>query len=498
MAFYLKYRPQKIKELDLESVRLALTEALKAKEVAHAFLFVGPKGTGKTSSARIVARSVNCVKRKSNQGEPCLKCEMCKNILNAKTLDLIEIDAASNRGIDDIRDLKAKINLTPSRAKIKVYIIDEVHMLTTEAFNALLKTLEEPPSHAMFVLCTTEPQKLPETITSRCFRVSFNKATEKEIVRSLSRVVKGEKIKINKKDLLVIANKANGSFRDAVKILEQLASVGKSISRKRVKSVLKRGLEDGSIDDWLVLIINQKVDKALDWLSQVVNKGADVRQLARESVERLRQLLMIKLEVEKGDDLFKEQTVEVVKQLTFYFHQAAREIKGAVIESLPLELMIVEWSSFNKDKAAAADDDEREALEEEKVPKTTNLKKSSGKLSIAKVTDKWQEVLKALKPHNHSLEALLKATKPSGFDGGVLVLEVFYKFHKERLEDDRYRQLVETVASEILSKPVKVRYLLGDKVRTVENKNSQDDNVSGKIDKDIIKTAEEVFGVEVN
>src|SRR3990172_7009591 len=204
MVFYRTYRPQKISELDSQSVRESLF-ALFAKgfDVPHAFLFSGPKGLGKTSAARIVAKVINCEKHeKLKKGklteaeiEPDNKCWQCTSITAGTNFDILEIDGASNRGIDEIRDLKEKINLLPAKAFRKVYIIDEVHMLTTEAFNALLKTLEEPPSHAVFILCTTEPQKVPSTIASRCFRVNFTKATEEELVRSMQRIVKGEGIK---------------------------------------------------------------------------------------------------------------------------------------------------------------------------------------------------------------------------------------------------------------------------------------------------------------
>jgi len=212
MTFYLKYRPQRLNELDLAAVREALTEVLKAKSLPHAWLFSGPKGTGKTSAARILAKAINCQKRHPPAGgaEPCQKCGSCIAVSSGRSLDIIEIDAASNRGIDDIRDLKEKIRLAPAQLKYKVYIIDEVHMLTAEAFNALLKTLEEPPEHAVFILATTEPAKLPETITSRCFLIPFNRASEAEIIRSLNRVIIGEHIKIAGGDLAAVAERVSG------------------------------------------------------------------------------------------------------------------------------------------------------------------------------------------------------------------------------------------------------------------------------------------------
>ena len=489
MAYYLKYRPQNISELDLEKVRDSLGELLKAKESPHAFLFVGPKGTGKTSSARIVAKAVNCLDPK--EGEPCNKCEACELISGGKSLDIIEIDAASNRGIDDIRELREKIKLTPSVLKIKTYIIDEVHMLTSEAFNALLKTLEEPPKHAKFVLCTTEPHKIPGTIVSRCVKVEFSKGKVSEIVRSLKKVVKGEKLKIEEKALELIAKKAMGSFRDGVKFLEQLSFSGKEISSKKVKEMFS-GSSDLVVDDFLSLVYKKEMTKALEWLVGVGEGGVNMGQLGVEIVERLRELLMIRVGVEEGEGIEGVDEAGTLKELVDLFHEAVKGSKGAVIESLPLELAVVEWCE-GEVKEVEVEKVEREKVETEKTPE---LKDKSGKISLEIVMSKWGEVLSAMRPHNHSLEALLRATKPSGFDGDSLVLEVFYKFHKERLEADRYRQIVEQVVSEVLGDRVRVRFALGEKARIVTDVSN--DNISAKVDDDIVKTAEEVFGVEVN
>src|SRR3989338_3454913 len=206
MSFYQKYRSEKDDDLDLTSVRSAFESMMKSWEISHAYLFVGPRGLGKTSAARILARLVNCEKNTKlrshedkNLGkgkrlldEPCGECDACVSIRNGSAVDVMEIDAASHRGIDDIRDLREKVNLAPSVLSKKVYIIDEVHMLTNEAFNALLKTLEDPPAQVMFILCTTEAHKVPETIVSRCVRINFTKATPSELIRSLTRAVKGE------------------------------------------------------------------------------------------------------------------------------------------------------------------------------------------------------------------------------------------------------------------------------------------------------------------
>lgn len=464
MAFYLTYRPKRIKDLDLAQVRESLTEILGAKEIPHAFLFSGPKGTGKTSSARILAKAVNCPAKQNS--EPCNHCASCQLIESGRSMDLIEIDAASNRGIDDIRELRDKIKLVPSQAKFKVYIIDEVHMLTNEAFNALLKTLEEPPCHAKFVLCTTEPKKLPGTIMSRCWQVNFNKANHGEIKRSLTRVVKGEKLKISEEDLVRIAQVADGSFRDAVKILEQLAVNGKVISKKKVDQVLNRGFLTGNLDEWLVLVYCGETVKALQWLSEAMDQGLNISQFIIQAVERLRQILLFRLGVEKEvEDIKAIADLEKLKKLIWRLLQAGRELKGAVIESLPLELAVIEWS---------------QPAEARIVPEKTPTK--AEKIKLESVLKRWNEVLLAVRPHNHSLEALLRATKPAGFDGKCLALEVFYKFHKERLEEERYRGMVEEVISKVLCQPITIKYYLG-------QKNNQ---------ADIIKDAEEVFGVEVS
>lgn len=454
MNYYLKYRPQKISELDLTLVRERLGEILKAKTMPHAWLFAGPKGTGKTSAARIIAKAINCSGKKDTL-EPCNHCAVCRSITEGTALDILEIDAASNRGIDDIRELRDRIKLSPSSFKYKVYIIDEVHMLTREAFNALLKTLEEPPEFAVFILATTEEDKLPGTIISRCVEVKFTKASETELMRSLKRVVKGEGLKLKDEALAEIAAAADGSFRDAVKFLEH---------PQKFKPL--------KLDDWLVLVYRGQTKAALDWLQKSWEEGREPRQLLLAAIERLRRVLLFKLNA-GGEDLAGIDDPLQLKKLIERLLLAAAEVKAAAIEVLPLELAVVEWGQV-------------QPVPVPEKPATSAIP-SGRKIPVTKVgkevLEKWPQVLEAVRPLNHSLEALLKATEPAGFEEGYLMIKVYYQFHKDRLEEERYRAMIESVASKVLVMPVKIRFFLTQRSTASANE-------------DIIKTAEEVFGVK--
>lgn len=349
MVFYRKYRPQRISELDSESVRNALSSILTAKEIAHAFLFTGPKGLGKTSAARIVAKIVNCEKLKVNDSsvEPCNRCEQCISITNGTNLDVLEIDAASNRGIDEVRDLREKIKLTPAAAKKKVYIIDEVHMLTTEAFNALLKTLEEPPNHAMFILATTDRYRVPQTIQSRCFRIDFDRAGEGELLRSLRRIVKNENVRIDEEALSEIAKASDGSFRDASKLLEQAVAFRRAGGKQKITkehiNVVVGSVHNGS--DLFIFLQEKDTKKALRWVSKAIAQGASMKIILEEALADLHNALLQKYaignkEVDERVLVFSE---EELKMLIRLFTRAHQELKTAVIPQLPIEMAIIEY-----------------------------------------------------------------------------------------------------------------------------------------------------------
>ncbi len=365
MTLYRKYRPQKLSELDSVLVRERLIKIFSSSFVPHALLFAGPKGTGKTSAARIVAKVLNCekrtvrgkdtsdgdrLKRSGSHGssevediEPCNSCETCKAITEGRHLDIIEIDAASNRGIEEIRDLREKIKFAPVTAKYKVYIIDEVHMLTTEAFNALLKTLEEPPAHAVFILATTEAEKLPETIVSRCIRFNFQKASEEEILTCLERVAKGEKIKAADEVLEQIAKNSDGSFRDATKILEQ-AILENALSIEKLNILL--GRQNLSVVNFFKLLAERDTAKILSEIVKMGQSGTNFRFLTEELLYLFHAILLSQHGVEKDKisaDLVNLLAKDEISQLIKLFSRVYIELKNTNLPQLPLEVAVVEW-----------------------------------------------------------------------------------------------------------------------------------------------------------
>ena len=292
VALYRKWRPQGFDSLvGQEAVRTALTNALETGRIAHAYLFAGPRGTGKTSTAKILAKAVNC--EHGPTPNPCNKCQNCVRINDGTSMDVFEIDAASNRGIDEIRDLREKVAFAPVNGRYKVYIIDEVHMLTTEAFNALLKTLEEPPPHVIFILATTEPHKIPATIHSRCQRFDFKRVTDSDIVKRLREVADGSGIAADDDALQLIAVQADGGMRDALSLLDQCGVMAERVSAETVRSVL--GIVGREALRELVKAVGEgNVPKSLELLEALIAGGKDVKQIITELAEYLRAVLLYK------------------------------------------------------------------------------------------------------------------------------------------------------------------------------------------------------------
>ncbi len=503
MTLYLKYRPKKISDLDLPEVAERLSKYLAAKSVPHAWLFSGPRGTGKTSSARILARAINCEHKKGV--EPCNECGICQEITAGTAIDVIEIDAASNRGIDEIRELKEKIKLTPMRMGAKVYIIDEVHMLTTEAANALLKTLEEPPANTYFVLCTTEADKLLDTVVSRCCRIDFRKPNSAEGVSSLKRVLAGEDVKkVDDEALKTIVKAARGSFRDATKLLEQVLMTGE-VTMDTVNLVV--GMGDGlSFTDLVEDVLAGRLEKALAFINVSVEKGQLPRRMAEAIGEELRERLLACA----GKDLvMTARLLRLINSLDLAYEQ----IKQSVIAQLPLEVWVidgVEGDGLTKVQVVKKPElpievkpaapksviktEQKVEKKEEPVEEAVPVKDSgAGRYSLSDLEGKWGDILKLVRPKNHSVEALLRSTKPVAFDGEKLTLEVFYKFHKDKLETDKCRQIVEDAVGELFGvEGAKLFLKLGQ-----SGKKAREEVSAVGVEDDIVKAAEAIFKSDV-
>jgi len=357
LALYRKYRPKTFSEVvGQEHVVKTLTNAISMGRVSHAYLFYGTRGVGKTTLARLLAKAVNCQNRKEGEYEPCNQCISCREINEGNALDLIEIDAASNRGIDEIRSLKEEINVVPVRSKYKVYIIDEAHQLTKEASNALLKTLEEPPLHAIFILCTTEFHKILPTIASRCQRFEFKKLTLPQIVKKLEFICSSEKIKVEKGALEIIAKAAEGSSRDAESLLNDVINLEKKVIKKKTVEEILGIVGVEPVSRLVEFFIKKEKRKALEYLSQIFQRGIDVENFSKELISYLRDLLLVKINPEIFDknNIFTEEEKERLKEqvnrlsekdlrkILKIFLEAQAQMKWTEFPQLPLELATIE------------------------------------------------------------------------------------------------------------------------------------------------------------
>ena len=377
ISLYRKYRPKNFSEIEgQEIVVKSLTTSLAKGLVSHGYLFAGARGLGKTTIARIFAKALNCERVnyqplkeeekidwqkeiKKEDYEPCNQCQFCQEIDREQSLNLIEMDAASNRGIEEIRNLKESVNFPPAKGKYKIYLLDEAHMLTKEAANALLKTLEEPPSYIVFILATTEPEKLPATILSRVQKFDFRRLSNSQIVSRLKKIIQAEKIKIEEKILEKIALLAEGSMRDAESLLEQIISLGQKEIKEEILETYWGIIPLNKIDDFLNFLIEKKTKEAIEWLEERYNQGQNLNWFLTSFLNYLRWLYLYRLNPRwkifanfSNDDLkLIEKTVKKISQeeinnLIKIFFEVQQKMKYSPLPTLPIEIGIIEASDI--------------------------------------------------------------------------------------------------------------------------------------------------------
>ncbi|MBI3638169.1 DNA polymerase III subunit gamma/tau [Candidatus Wolfebacteria bacterium] len=351
LALYRKYRPKKLFDvLGQETITEILKNAAKTDRLAHAYLFYGPRGSGKTTAARIIAKIANCEKRQTDkkfaaEGEPCNECRVCLEIDAGRGMDVVEIDAASNRGIDEIRDLKEGIKFSPSSYRYKVFIIDEVHQLTKEAFNALLKTLEEPPAHAIFILATTEYEKMPMTITSRTQKFHFKRHSRLTIFEKLKEIAKAEKIKADNEALELIAAAAEGSFRDAESLLDQIASLEDKVELADVQRIVgKVGILKTA--EFAEFLIKKDLKNALSYLSKINEGGYNLVQFNKDLIHYLRRVLALKYSPDLEKDFSRELTDNELAVIKKHAEIISEQAIIALIKSLIRAYSEMRYSPF--------------------------------------------------------------------------------------------------------------------------------------------------------
>lgn len=489
-VFALKWRPKDFDEIvGQDHIVGTLKNAIQKNRLAHAYIFAGPRGVGKTSTARILAKSLNC--KEGPTIKPCQKCSPCQEIAQGRSLDVIEIDGASNRGIDEIRTLRENVKFAPAQGKFKIYIIDEVHMLTTEAFNALLKTLEEPPEFVKFIFATTQPHKVISTILSRCQRLDFRRIPTMEIITQLERIVKAEGIDVDKEVLFAIAKSSDGSLRDAESILDQLVSFSKGkVSIKDVISVL--GLvEQEALFTITDTIIKKDAKAALALLNNLIEDGKDTVVLLANLVEHFRNLMVAK--VTKGDSKLIDLPLEICERLVkqsdafsleeifsaFNTLIAAQEMSRR-LESLriPLEINLVRLAHDKKGTHTIEEQrhvhtpqpkhlpqKENTALPPEVIKKEdvkTDSPHSPGSISLDKVNSSWKNIIDNLGRIKMSVATYLNEGEPIKIQDSILTVSFpkNYSLHKESLERKENKALIEKSLTELFNENIRVNFIL--------------------------------------
>jgi DNA polymerase-3 subunit gamma/tau len=540
-ALYRKWRPQTFEEVvGQEHVTQTLRNALVAGRVGHAYLFAGLRGTGKTTMARLMAKAVNCL-AEDVAARPCNECSICLAVNDGRFLDLIEIDAASHTSVDDVRELREKVGFRPNEGRYKVYIIDEVHRFSGSAFDALLKTIEEPPDHAIFILATTEIHKVPATILSRCQRFDFRRIPVKQITQRLVKLAEEEGISAQPEALALIALTATGSLRDAESMLDQLASANPiGITLAQVQSTL------GTIDTQLVArlvdnLVQREVASGLATIDEALDQGADLRQFVRQVVDHLRNMLLIKLD---GSDLLDTgledlgrlegqteqiETPDLIRAIK-RFSKSEGELRGGWHPQLPLELALIEAMGMSSADAPGAVDvgtrptglrpepsapsessdpipagaqPERTAVFEQPTepevsaaPAAKTASPDSVGLDLGQVLRLWRTVLDTMRERDRSVQALLNSTRPGKVQDDTVILYVAHEFARSKLSQSRSKRLVEQVLSEELGQACRIDLLVVDAFEEGETQLAQNEQQDAWANDPLVQEAKKM-GAEV-
>lgn len=551
-SLYQKYRPQNFSQISgQEHIVKTLSRSIKNERISHAYLFAGSQGTGKTTLARIFARAVNCLNPNFKKDtlavtEPCGACESCQKIFSGKTMDIIEIDAASNTGVDNIRQLKENINTPPAFLKYKVYIIDEVHMLSSGAFNALLKTLEEPPKHAIFILATTEKHKIPETIVSRCQCFDFFRLSEKQIVDRLSQIAEKEKIIIEEDALSMIAIEAEGGMRDAESLLGQIISLeDKNITVEEIEKIL--GIASGKNLAQFVknLFTLDNAKENLKQLEKMSQKGLNMKNFEKNLFFFLRELLIFKIDPNiSSEKIFrtgqkqKEVLREISKKITSNEITTLLDIlgknyslhKNSPLPQLPLELSIIEFfinknsssetshSNFTKktklEKPVFKNSTTKTATKKEvpilktkeisakELPKKekTPTNQNFIPISIRDFLTQWPKILEETKSFNHSIHAFLKNCIPYSIENDKIIIKTRYEYHCTKLNQPECRLTVQSSIAKLFPSGLQVKFIFDKNLPIIKSspqKTEKKEFVSEENEEDLLFEAMRDLGGQI-